>query len=299
MVIYLSIGYHNLDSNIKKIGGVVLKFNLKKFLYVTGISVTILVSSLGVTCSENITFASSHLFTVYQNGSPIGAYESREVAIREARKWANSEVKQGGSFIWNRSNDLYTVYQGSTIIGAYQSREVAIREARKWANSEVRQDGTTVWNRSFELFTVYQNGKPIGAYESREVAIRQAGRWANSQVQFGSEVIWEYHYTSSGTVVGAEYGYYEDGVLAFRIETRNGIRRGYGKVYDEYGNLIGEGNFLNDELNGYGAVYYPNGNVAYLGEFRNSEPHGYGYVYDESGSSILFGYFQNGDLIYW
>lgn len=140
------------------------------------------------------------LYSVYQEGVTIGAYESRDVAIREAKKWANSEVKQSGSVVWAFTDTLYKVYQGGQCLGAYSSKDVAIRESNKWSNSEVKQNGSVVWslgsssNTSLNdgLYRVYQGRQCLGAYSNKDVAISESNKWAQSEVRQNNSVVWKF-----------------------------------------------------------------------------------------------------------
>lgn len=144
----------------------------------------------------------SGLYSVYQDRQCLGAYSSRDVAIREAKKWSNSEVKQNGSVIWAFTDTLYKVYQGSQCLGAYSSKDVAIREAGKWSNSEVKQNGGVVWTFGSSsssntglndgLYRVYQGGQCLGAYSSKDVAIREASKWSGSSVKINGNTAWNF-----------------------------------------------------------------------------------------------------------
>ena len=99
-------------------------------------------------------------------------------------------------------------------------------------------------------------------------------------------------------------------------ETKNGIRHGKGIQYYENGDIMYEGNFVNDEpegegkshnengsyyighfkngmKNGKGIYYYPNGDIMYEGDYIDDEPEGNGKLVMENGNYYI-GQFKKG-----
>ena len=72
--------------------------------------------------------------------------------------------------------------------------------------------------------------------------------------------------------------YNDDGNLIFEGEYLNGKRNGKGKQYNDDGNLIFEGKYLNGKRNGNVKEYYNNGKLKFEGEYINDKKwNGKGY----------------------
>ena len=86
------------------------------------------------------------------------------------------------------------------------------------------------------------------------------------------------------SMIGAERGKNYVG------DTKDGMKHGEGKLFDDHGNLVYKGGWLNDEKSGIGKLYV---NLQfgvpydYEGEFQHDKRHGQGREY-----------FPNGELHY-
>ena len=78
-------------------------------------------------------------------------------------------------------------------------------------------------------------------------------------------------------------------------EKMNGKRHGQGKQYSKDGNIIYEGDWVDDKYEGYGKVVIPN--LGYhIGEFKNGQIEGKGQVINENGNVEFEGNFIYGKL---
>ena len=73
-----------------------------------------------------------------------------------------------------------------------------------------------------------------------------------------------------------------------------GKRQGYCTIYSPEGNIIAQGNFLNDMLNGIGTFNYPNGDT-YIGNFEDDVKTGHG-KYTFSNGNYYEGNFINDEI---
>jgi hypothetical protein len=71
---------------------------------------------------------------------------------------------------------------------------------------------------------------------------------------------------------------------------KNNMKNGKGIEYDDKGNKIFEGSFLNDKYFGLGIKYYANGNVKYDGFFRDGKRNGNGIEFDVDGKLKFSGF---------
>lgn len=69
---------------------------------------------------------------------------------------------------------------------------------------------------------------------------------------------------------------------------------GYGRLFDNSGHPVYEGDFEMEMYSGNGQTYYPNGTVNFKGGFAMNNYQGFGYLYDENGSPIYTGDFAAG-----
>lgn len=85
--------------------------------------------------------------------------------------------------------------------------------------------------------------------------------------------------------------HYENGIVDLDDQGRrwegvtfNGVPCGFGKQFDEEGNLCYEGFMYGDRRVCYGTIYYPDLNrVEYSGYVYNNMKHGYGKLYNRQG----------------
>ena len=88
-----------------------------------------------------------------------------------------------------------------------------------------------------------------------------------------------------------EYNNYDE--LIFEGEYLNGVKNGRGKEY-EVGSLIFEGEFLNGKIwNGIGKEYVGTDTLLYEGEYLNGERNGKGKEYYPDGKLLYEGEFKN------
>lgn len=66
----------------------------------------------------------------------------------------------------------------------------------------------------------------------------------------------------------------------------DGLRHGYGKLYNDYGQLIYAGSWENGKMDGFGATFYDN-RLSYLGEFEQGLATGFGIVYSVVSNSPI------------
>ena len=71
-----------------------------------------------------------------------------------------------------------------------------------------------------------------------------------------------------------------------------GMRQGKGIQYYEDGDILYEGDFVNDEPEGHGKMYYESGQY-YIGQFKNSLRHGKGTHYYDNGEIMYEGDYVN------
>lgn len=69
---------------------------------------------------------------------------------------------------------------------------------------------------------------------------------------------------------------------------------GLGKQFDDKGQLVYEGQFVDDAYGGDGVLYYLSGIKAYEGEFSSNLFNGIGKAYSEGGALVYEGEFSNG-----
>jgi len=93
--------------------------------------------------------------------------------------------------------------------------------------------------------------------------------------------------------------FFKNDKLIYEGDTNySGMCHGWGKTYNEKGNLIYEGKFKNNLYHGKGRWYYDNSRkLAYEGKFKNGKPHGKGKSYDKNGSIVHEGEFSNGEPV--
>lgn len=187
---------------------------MKKLIFM----LCIILASAGLVCqaraeSEQLLSASSLLgvkYQVRQGQSSLGAFESKEQAIAEARKWRSSVVELGGELVWDFHRDLYEVRQGKVRLGYFESKERAVIEARRWKDSIVERAGQVVWSFSKIGYQVRQGRNDLGIFETREQAVAEASKWRDSIIELGQRVVWDFHRDLYGVRQGSvRLGYFE------------------------------------------------------------------------------------------
>ena len=81
-----------------------------------------------------------------------------------------------------------------------------------------------------------------------------------------------------------------DGRLDFELYNGNGKI----KLYDEIGNLIFEGEYLNGQKSGKGKEYYDDGKLKFIGEYLEGKRNGKGKEYNKYGQLKYEGEYLNG-----
>ena len=101
----------------------------------------------------------------------------------------------------------------------------------------------------------------------------------------------------------------EDGIIRnekgnyYIGENKDGKREGKGKMYYKNGDLMYEGDFINDKMEGNGKYIYEDG-IYYIGQFKNTKKTGKGKFYNKNGDLMYEGDFiddkieGNGKCIY-
>lgn len=84
----------------------------------------------------------------------------------------------------------------------------------------------------------------------------------------------------------------DDGVLAFRGETKDGKAQGYGKMLYPTGVTEYEGHFANNEMDGTGELFSETQDLIYRGHFRDSQRHGLGIEFYYTGGKMYQGNFK-------
>lgn len=87
---------------------------------------------------------------------------------------------------------------------------------------------------------------------------------------------------------------YKDGVISYEGSFSQGIPSGFGRCFDDCGNLVYEGGFEDQLYHGEGILYDPDGNVQYTGGFAKGLYDGEGKLVDKDGQTIYEGGFSKG-----
>jgi len=86
----------------------------------------------------------------------------------------------------------------------------------------------------------------------------------------------------NGEIKGIGKEYNEYGELIFEGEFYNGAKNGKGKIFDKKGKLIFDGEFYNNVKNGYGKDYFINGKLMFEGIYINNNKF-CGFNYNNKG----------------
>ena len=88
---------------------------------------------------------------------------------------------------------------------------------------------------------------------------------------------------------------YEDGEY-YIGQFKNGLRHGKGTMYYSNGNIMYEGDWVNDKREGNGKYIDENSNY-YIGQWKNDLKHGKGTEYYKNGSIKFDGYWKNNEFV--
>ena len=88
----------------------------------------------------------------------------------------------------------------------------------------------------------------------------------------------------------------DQGVLRYQGEVEQGVCQGQGKLYDQNGQLVYEGSFINNKFEGDLGTLYKDGEVLYQGGFRENMYQGIGQLYHDEHYLYQEGSFMNGQL---
>jgi antitoxin component YwqK of YwqJK toxin-antitoxin module len=114
-----------------------------------------------------------------------------------------------------------------------------------------------------------------------------------------------------GLYMGPGKLYNETGTLLYEGEFDKGMKNGAGSLYDDSGKLVYKGQFTVDHYNGEGTLFQKDRKIRYTGQFQNGKFGGPGKLYNDSGALIYEGAFlegmyhgqgklfsQNGQIVY-
>ena len=101
----------------------------------------------------------------------------------------------------------------------------------------------------------------------------------------------DYNFEGKGKRMFPDGGYYIG-------QFKNTLANGKGIQYNKNGNIIYEGDFVNDKAEGKGKWIYENGSY-YIGQFKNNLTNGKGIEYDKNGNIRYEGDFVNGMKMYY
>ena len=76
----------------------------------------------------------------------------------------------------------------------------------------------------------------------------------------------------------------------------NNHKHGKGIIYYKNGNIMYDGEYVNDKREGNGKYIYENGEY-YIGEWKNDLRHGKGIIYYKNGNIKYDGYWNNGKFV--
>ena len=88
-----------------------------------------------------------------------------------------------------------------------------------------------------------------------------------------------------------EITYHDNGVIKYDVIYKDNKLDGIAKTYDEYGNLLNQTNYVNNQLHGQWIDYYKNGKVQHIVDYSYNLKDGKEIWYYESGnikSQLIF-----------
>lgn len=116
---------------------------------------------------------------------------------------------------------------------------------------------------------------------------------------------------ADGLYMGTGKLYNEAGTLVYEGEFDKGLKSGAGTLYDDSGKLVYKGQFVADQFNGEGTLFQNDRKIRYIGQFQNGKFGGTGKLYNENGALLYEGAFlegmyhgagtlfgQNGQIVY-
>jgi len=110
------------------------------------------------TSSNTLVHSNVAQFQMLQNGKLVSMHISLEAAVKEAKKFANSEVVYNGAVYWSAVPYL-TVYQGEKALKSYHTIKEAVAYAKQFAGSSVRTtDNRKLWSFESKLIYLAWNG---------------------------------------------------------------------------------------------------------------------------------------------
>lgn len=88
----------------------------------------------------------------------------------------------------------------------------------------------------------------------------------------------------------------DQGILRYQGEVEQGVCQGQGRLYDQNGELVYEGSFVNNKFEGDLGTLYKDGEILYQGGFQENAYQGQGQLYHEEHYLYQEGHFVNGQL---
>lgn len=116
---------------------------------------------------------------------------------------------------------------------------------------------------------------------------------------------------ADGLYMGTGKLYNESGTLVYEGEFDKGMKAGTGSLYDDSGKLVYKGQFTADQYNGEGTLFQKDRKIRFTGQFQNGKFGGPGKLYNDNGALVYEGAFlegmyhgagklfsQNGQIVY-
>ena len=166
----------------------------------------------------------------------------------------------------------YILYESKGIGKEYNAYTNELLYEGEYSNGKRNGKGKVDYNGELIYEGEYKNGKQNG----------KGKRYINNKLSFEGEFLDDgikngILYDKDGKIDGEikENGerviFNEFGDIIFEGEYLNGQRNGKGKEYNSNGILIFEGEYLNGKRNGKGKEYYDNGDLKYEGEYLDGK----------------------------
>lgn len=123
--------------------------------------------------SKAIIHSNKASYKVLQNGKQIFEFATLQQAVKDAKRWANSEVVFEGNVLWS-GYPYYTVYQGEKKLKHFTTRQAAVDYAKGYSNSTARTlDERIIWSNIKSLIYLGWNGSSAAATIHNHVANTQ------------------------------------------------------------------------------------------------------------------------------
>ncbi|MCF8227610.1 MAG: toxin-antitoxin system YwqK family antitoxin [Bacteroidales bacterium] len=237
----------------------------------------------------------------YKHGQPHGYFKTydREGNLLKAEKYLNGELQKDAEEL--RKLDVVKEYYPDGKLKTVATFKDDIQEG---VTKQYTLKG------EIENAIVYKNGVVVGEGPMTEKGERN-GSWKEyydsgklkTEGQYKNDIKvgeWKYYHESGnleqignfndeGKYVGEWKWFYENGNLLRKETYRNGMADGLMTEYDEYGNVVVEGDYIEGLENGF--WYYDYGDVKIEGEYIDGLRNGMWKHYHSSGQLIFQGRF--------